>query len=73
MKLKDCTYGRLVIETEGGMIGLKRVGMIVGITNNRPSASVVDKGGVDIAIPLVQWSCCGTRSGIHPSNIELLK
>lgn len=71
MKLKDCKYGVLVC-TKDKSGDIERVGMIVGITNNCPSDSKKVRGDVDRAIPLVKWSS-GLESGIHPSNIELLK
>lgn len=67
MKLKDCTYGRIVIDS-----GNSDIGMIIGITNNRPLCSEDDKKGADYAIPLVQWST-GRTTGIHQGNIEPYK
>lgn len=65
MKLKDCKFGILV--TDG-----QHVGMIVGITNNRSSASLPDRAGKDYAVPLVAWSS-GEENPVHPANIEVFK
>lgn len=71
MKLKDCKYGVLVC-TKDRSGNIERVGMVVGITNNCPSASEDVRGVIERAIPLVKWSS-GLESGIHAGNIELLK
>ena len=67
MMLYECTMGTIVRDVRED-----RVGMIVGITNNRPSSSPSERKGINYAIPLVEWSD-GHRSGIHPSNIEKLQ
>ena len=66
MKLKDCTYGKLVVNNDGD------IGMIVGITNNCPTGDINTRNEPDRAIPLVQWAN-GKTCGIHYGNIELLK
>jgi len=64
MKLSKCTYGKIVIATSSG-----RVGMIKGITNTGFGDKKV---GIDHAIPLVEWSD-GETFGIHEANIEEFK
>jgi len=68
MKLKDCIHGVLVTDKATGL----RVGMIVGITNNRPSRSESEKSGIGYAIPIVRWSS-GLEQGINAANIEIFK
>ncbi len=63
MKLKECIHGVLVTDKDRN-----RVGMIVGITNNRPNQSLENRIGVEYAIPVVQWSD-GETFGIHPCNL----
>ena len=67
MKLKDCTYGKLVINHDRD-----EVGMIVGITNNAPNCDEETRKVIDRAVPLVRWSS-GRECGIHPANIEIYK
>lgn len=67
MKLKDCTYGRLVEDKDR-----RRIGMIVGITNNAHRGHIIEREDPSNAIPMVRWSC-GEECGIHHANIELLK
>jgi len=66
MELKDCKHGILVQDKMG-----TRVGMIVGVTNNTPSADLRVRERPYNAITLVQWSC-GETYGIHPNNIKPL-
>ncbi len=67
MKLKDCTYGKLVIDGQG-----ERVGMIKGITNNATHGNTAERDNRDNAIPLVEWSG-GHTCGIHHGNTKELK
>lgn len=67
MKLKDCVFGILVTTTDD-----RKVGMIKGITNNKPSGDLTLRSEKDNAIPLVEWSC-GETYGIHHENIKPLK
>lgn len=67
MKLKDCTFGRLVCtHDKDGNIEL--IGMIKGITNNCESADLMTRREASRAIPLVEWAE-GRTSGIHNHNI----
>lgn len=71
MKLKDCTYGKLVV-TRKDELGDCEVGIIVGITNNCPCGDINERSDIDRAIPLVKWSS-GRESGIHPAQIDIFK
>lgn len=66
MRLRDCKYGVLVVDSD------ERIGMIKGITNNAPHAELSIRGEASRAVPLVEWSC-GLVSGIHQCNIEIYK
>lgn len=75
MKLCDCKYGVLVQECKRGDgygVADKRVGMVVGITNNCQTADSITRGKSERAIPLIKWSD-GVECGIHYGNIELFK
>lgn len=65
MKLSNCQVGTMV--TDGVLVGI-----IVGLTNNAPSASLRERELIEHAIPLVEWSS-GIRHGIHHGNIEVFK
>lgn len=67
MKLKDCTYGILVQNSENGMIG-----MVVGLTNMYSSLLIEEQGFPENAIPLVRWQT-GKETGINHCNIVPLK
>ncbi len=69
MKLKDCTYGKLVITVDKYS---QKVGMIIGITNNAEHGTMDQRSKISNAIPLVRWSN-GREFGIHYENIELYK
>lgn len=64
MKLSKCKHGTIVQDVDG-----IRIGMIVGITNNCPSADLPTREELSNAIVLVQWSF-GETYGIHPKNIK---
>ena len=68
MRLSQCTHGKIVWNRDK-----TEVGMIVGITNNIPSADVSNRRIIDRAIPLVQWSCEREPVGVHQSNLEPYK
>ncbi len=73
MKLQDCTYGKLVtFKRDSFALGVSEVGMIVGITNNVPSADLTTRSKIDHAVPLVQWSN-GEVLSVHHNNIEIYK
>lgn len=65
MKLKNCNRGRIIVSGDG------RIGMIIGITNNCPTADIAIRSERERAIPLVQWAA-GGECGINPYNIEPL-
>lgn len=64
MYLKECVHGILVENDEG------HIGMVVGITNNCPSATLKIRQEKQRAITLVQWSYQQTPQGVHPANIK---
>ena len=66
MKLRDCKHGVLVTTKDG------RIGMIKGITNNIGYAALREKGQLENAVPLVEWSC-GETYGVHQSNLKIYK
>lgn len=68
MKLKDCTYGTLVVDQNGN----GSIGMIVGITNNCSCADYTTRREQTRAIPLVQWAH-GATTGVHYSYLEIFK
>lgn len=67
MKLSKCKHGIIVQDVDG-----TKIGMIVGITNNCPSADLDTRAKPSRATVLVQWSF-GETYGIHPENIEPYK
>ncbi len=69
MVLSDCKYGVLVAFKEEEHI--VKVGMVVGITNNRPLESHAIRRDPANAVPLVQWSS-GETYPVHPGLLELL-
>ena len=49
VKLEDCKYGQFVIAGD-------QVGMIVGLSNNRPLSDIINRRNIDNAVIKVQWS-----------------
>lgn len=66
MKLKDCKHGVLVTCNN-------EIGMIVGLTNNCPTAEYRVRAEIDRAIPLVQFSGDLTPRGVHHGNLSIYK
>ena len=66
MRLRDCTYGVLVVNNDG------EIGMVKGITNNAPTASVDVRKEANRAIPMIEWAS-GSTHACHYDNLSLLK
>lgn len=62
MKLSECTMGRLVYFklTDNS----KRIGMVVGLTNNREYADCHERDLEECAVPLIKWAN-GAQTGSH--------
>lgn len=71
MKLKDCTFGKLVC-TKDDFNKVDRVGMVIGVTNNITHLDVYKQLDPTRTIPLVKWAN-GLEHGIHHNNLEIFK